>query len=166
MTDTSPSGKKQKLPTSAETFKDLFNKDIRPVQENFIKDLDNAINTRESLLGQLPTGTGKSLVAFYACHKAQSCTSVFEETSNNGGKMYNKSVIIASSIDLQFQYLQDAIVHQHSIGSSLVLLGKNNYLCTKRLNNELSTLIPFDSNPVAKQYFTDLKNECCKYPSS
>ena len=166
MTDTSPSGKKQKLPTSAETFKDLFNKDIRPVQENFIKDLDNAINTRESLLGQLPTGTGKSLVAFYACHKAQSCTSVFEETSNNGGKMYNKSVIIASSIDLQFQYLQDAIVHQHSIGSSLVLLGKNNYLCTKRLNNELSTLIPFDSNPVAKQYFTDLKNECCKFPSS
>ena len=166
MTTTSPVGKKQKLPSSSETFKDLFNKDIRPVQENFITDLDHAIANRESLLGQLPTGTGKSLVAFYACHKAQSCTNVFEETSSSGGKMYNKSVIIASSIDLQFQYLQDAIIHQYSIGSSLVLLGKNNYVCTKRLNNEFSTLFPFDSNSTAKQYFNDLKCECCKFPSA
>jgi Rad3-related DNA helicase len=121
-----------------ETFEELFFRTARPQQVEFIETLHTALADKTSLCAELPTGTGKTLLSFYAAFAAKDYG-------------YPSTLIVAGHQKrLQAQYAEEAARLARSGGdgsSCFVLYGRNNYICDARLGCILDADDPFGFVP-------------------
>lgn len=135
-------------PDVATVFTDIFSREPRPCQVEFAHKLHDAIALKQPLLGELPTGVGKTLLAFYACYVAR-----FKHNMT-------KAVIVAGYQKyLQMQYMEQASAFDGKLGCVFALFGKANYICTKRLKQQLDSMIPFAEANIESQRKRDKINK-------
>jgi Rad3-related DNA helicase len=121
-----------------ETFEYLFDKTPRYEQLQFAHQLTESLRNKSSLIAELPTGVGKTLLAFFGCHIAK-------------GLGYPKSIIVAGfSQALQAQYIEQADKLQKRLGEIFAVFGASNYVCLSRLNNYMKTK-EFEDLPTEAQ---------------
>lgn len=121
-------------PTEAQiraTFEELFFRPARPQQVEFCLNFHASIAEKGSLCAELPTGTGKTLLAFYAAHAARA----------HG---FESALIVAGhQRRLQQQYAEEAARLSEKEFDCFVLYGRDNYACDARLHAALDADEPF-----------------------
>lgn len=139
----------------AETFgeqgllaKAVSNYKERPQQVELSRKIQEAIKDESALLGEAPTGVGKSLAALVPA---------FEHIMKT-----DEPVIVAtSSIILQEQYINKDIPTLEKLydfsASAVLIKGRNNYLCPKKLNDALNGKVGFGSSDYAEEYENVMK---------
>jgi ATP-dependent DNA helicase DinG len=110
--------------------------------------IQEAIKDESALLGEAPTGVGKSLAALVPA---------FEHIMKT-----DEPVIVAtSSIILQEQYINKDIPTLEKLynfqATPVLIKGRNNYLCPKKLNDALSGKVGFSSPDYAEEYDSVMK---------
>jgi ATP-dependent DNA helicase DinG len=115
----------------------------RPQQVELSKKIQEAIKEESALLGEAPTGVGKSLAALVPA---------FDHIMKT-----DEPVIVAtSSIILQEQYFSKDIPmleKLYDFNSSAVLIkGRNNYLCPKKLNDAMNGKVGFGTSDKIEEY--------------
>lgn len=112
------------LDDHVDEFERLFGTPPRPQQITFLRTAVDAVTAHESMIAELPTGTGKTMCSFYACHVALR------------SELYKRCILSCGETKvLQRQYMDMGAKLQGTIGSVFVLYGSDNYCCERAVSS-------------------------------
>jgi ATP-dependent DNA helicase DinG len=122
--------------------KEILNYKVRPQQVELSHKIQKSIQQKTPLIAEAPTGVGKSLA---------SLVPAFEHIK----KTDEPVVVTTSSIILQEQYINKDIpmlekLYNHSV-SPVLIKGRNNYLCPKKLNELRNGKVGFSTSEQIKE---------------
>lgn len=146
---------KQTTDLVSETFeeggllsKTIPNYKVRPQQVELSKKIKESIEQQKPLIAEAPTGVGKSLA---------SLVPAFEHIQ----KTDEPVIITTSSIILQEQYINKDIPMLEKLydfsASPVLIKGRNNYLCPKKLNELRNGKVGFNTSEQIKEADTTMK---------
>jgi ATP-dependent DNA helicase DinG len=123
--------------------KQISNYKVRPQQVELSKKIQSCIEKEIPLLAEAPTGVGKSLAALVPA---------FEHIKRTDEPV----IVVTSSIILQEQYInKDIPMLEELYGfqvKPVLIKGRNNYLCPKKLNEAKSGNVSFSTSEQIKEH--------------